>query len=302
MRARSVIRMLLPLSACLVLACANETDDTPNQLIPDEKPKAEGPCGDLLVEGDWYTFTSLSLNDIGGVPPESLLKSQLNGVWERDIANKELNIVFQIVSATAESIELKVLSGARVGAGDTASFCVLPETQVNIAVPIGDDGSIGPSEETDLIVYSGTQAAPKTCVPGGKAVHGIPVARAVFNAGCNAETGLVQGKITGAVGKTELNGTCSCLILTNDLSDDFCGNLKTELLADPPADSPCDACKGDKGDGTEYNYINLGALIPGLNGGKDILYECEMTDGADGACIDAAFSALKLAAPPTDCP
>ena len=59
------MRIALFTSCCLLLACANDIDETPNNLLP--PPRAAGPCADMLKAGDWYRFEVLRLKSIGSI-------------------------------------------------------------------------------------------------------------------------------------------------------------------------------------------------------------------------------------------
>lgn len=284
----------LALAGVLFSACANDTEDDPNVLL---KPTAEGPCADMLVEGDWYRFNSLAIAQLGG--GASMLLDQLNGLWSADILKDELNIVFKVIEINSEKVTLEIYSGARVGEGDDRTFCLLDGTKATFSPPLTESG-IGPSEGVSVVVFSGSQASPKNCGPPERGIHGIPVLDAVFQAGCDADQGLISGTIKGAIRKEVLDATCTCLVTDDSLSDAICGELSTTVSSG--VEGVCEFCVGEFEDGKTKNYSSLADLIPIFNGNKPILYECtDASDGATAVCLDATFDASRVPFVPTIC-
>ncbi len=291
-------RLLLSL-VLLSSACANETDDSPNKLV---KEKASGACGECLQVGSMYRFTNLKVTQIAGA--EATLLQSLNGIWAKDISKAELNIVLKVVSVDAEEVHFAVLNGARTlsscvdwvcctdGVCKGDEFCLLPDTQTDMIHPITEKG-LGESSEAGVAVYSGSQSSPKQCTSDG--VHAIEVGRVVASAGCSgicepAASDMLSGVLVGTIGEQALKAGCTCLELGDKLSDDSCGNLDPNYVAD---DGTCKGC-GKK-------WASLEALILGLNG-KDLIYDCETATGEAAACVTAEFDAVRLETIPDACP
>jgi hypothetical protein len=119
----------------------------------------------------------------------------------------------------------------------------------------------------------------------------------VLNSSCDAASGLIQGTISGAISQAALDVTCTCLVLGPELSDEACGVLSTEGTGS----DACAGCVGEMPDGTSKPFVSLNAIMPALNGGQPLLFECEDDQGGPAACLTATFDASRLPEKPEPC-
>jgi hypothetical protein len=284
----------LLLVALLCCACSNELDETPNKLLVD---KAEGPCADLMVAGDWYRFTLLKVETISGAT--QTLVDLLNGLWSEDIIKRELNILVEVVEVRAQDVTLRMYSGARTSSGDIPTLCTIGSTAVDLVMPITDAGLGEQASPASMNIYAGSKAAPKNCATDGRGLNAIPVTNALVSAACDADTGLVSGIVNGALGKAALAATCACVTIGSaELSEFACGTL--DATGVPSEDDPCANCLGVKEDGAETKFQNLMVLLPTLNGG-DLEWPETTDDGGEAASVTASFNAEKMDDVPASC-
>ncbi|MDP6944661.1 MAG: hypothetical protein QF464_10970, partial [Myxococcota bacterium] len=91
---------------------------------------------------------------------------------------------------------------------------------------------------------------------------------------------------SGVIGKAELLGTCTCLVLGPGLSDQ-CGELEADYVSDQGF---CQGCND--------TYINLEELLVGFG---DLEYKCTTLTDGPGVCIEGHFSAYRLDETPPVC-
>ncbi len=290
-------------------SCSNSVDTTKNILVRDV-PAVASECAKLGKEGDWFRFTKLGLKSISG--GTSVLTQTLNSVWEKDIIKKELNILMRLKAIDGTKVTLEVMSGARIGKGDTATYCIVKNSLHEMTFPFSATG-MGPSTKTALDVYAGNTENPKNCAAEQATfdIHAIPVKEIEVNATCNG--GKQTGTIKGFIAEADLKSVCTCVILDEKYADEGCGAAPS-----PTYKSPLPGCNG-----CNEKYQSLNLLIPAFNasktcpGGKscdsacapgdpsccscDLDYECKDKDGSPAACIDAFFEAEPIAGPPADC-
>ena len=297
------MRTALLISCCLVMSCANEIDETPNNLLPPER--ASGPCADMLKVGDWYRFETLRLTSLGGDVntagngSEGLLNTLSNTLWAADIEKQELNILIEVLAVTAADVTFRISNGA--SAGD--AFCVLPEPKAEMTQPITDEG-LGTSTSASLAVYAGGAESPKNCNPKNPP-HAIPVVDVVVvKAGCDADQQKISGNLTGLIERRALEFGCACLALDpKATADEFCGKLQPINTDEVDPANPCKSCVSVKPDGSNGGFVNLLKSLPSFNGENgDLEFRETSTDGHPASPIAANFDAVLYGTTPEACP
>lgn len=289
----------LALALCLA-ACENEVDTSENLLpvadagggggdaagLPEDASQTGG-C-DCLQVGDWFRFDTLGVESLDGKPHPII--QTLNGLWATDIAGNELNFYFMIKELPPGEVVFRVVNGARVVDGEEVCLKLSTEVEFRMA---RDGCELGPSEPGSINVYAGTPAHPKNCtfdIPDIE--HAIPVRGAVLTSTLNADcsrtdNGLVVDAI---IARAALEQTCTCLLLTGGSAED-CG--VPDASYDPEPDVSGNVCKG-----CNPNFQNLMTLLQAFG---TLDYACKTPDGADAVCLEAFFSAERIAEGPPDC-
>lgn len=303
-----MLRPLLITLLCggLVAACTNDIDTSPNYLVLDanivEEDEGVGPppdagatCGDCVMAGTWYRFTTLKvtqLDEAGPGQPEGPI-GVLNPIWAGDIANFELNILFEVLELTSDMVRFRVVNGARVGSD--GQICVLEDTGAEIVYK-RTGCALNGEEPANLFVYAGTATNPKNCAPNLQ-FHAIPVsnvlATATFTGICDdPEADKISGSLTGVLGKDDLPQICACIVVGDQTSDD-CMPPDPSFLDDGKDPPNCAGCSG--------SFNNLFGLLIALNKGNDLNYTCQTTDGKEATCIEADFVATRMTESPGAC-
>ncbi|MBT9560899.1 MAG: hypothetical protein IV100_33045 [Myxococcales bacterium] len=307
------MRLLTPLLLALTAAgCLTDPESTQN-VFPktslsdanllgdpdagtDDDAPAATPCGCYPAVGTWYRFTTLSVKELAAAVP--LVAESLNQLWQKDINNFELNILFQIKGIQADGqMALEAYSGARdPGLGNDAEgepvlgTCIVESTKFEFALPV-NTCQYGPADKVELEVYAGTTSNPKNCVQG-ESFHVLPVTEVrlgtVHSGICDGtDADYLEGELVGSIAETLLRGLCTC---TKDSSLD-CDVPSAEYTS---STGNCGGCS--------KAFSPLYGLLLMLNDNKDITYDCKTVDGDSAACIKATFKAQPMAVSPSACP
>ncbi len=251
---------------------------------------------DCLAKGMWFRFDTLKIKSLDAGP--HLVINTLNPIWQNDIKKKELNFFLEIQDVTATEVKLRILNAARTD--KAGNLCLLPVTE-SVVTMLRTGCKLKNAQPTGLNVYAGTPANPKNCTSGLAVPHAIPVRNAFFEAtvasACEAVTdGLL---IEGAIGRTALDGTCTCLLMGDQMAEDcglpdpkFTGYPSGKNEAGQPAKFCTECCKG-----CSDKYSNLNELLDSFG---PLKYTCKDEKGEPAVCLSATFSALP-AQPPANC-
>lgn len=314
----SLRHLTLVSSVLLVLclhACASEVDETPNT-FPDTQSnpigRADGDddantpdglgevatgntaCSCLQV-GDWYRFDTLLVTDLDNQPDNPAI-DLLNAFWRDDLIRYELNVLFEITDVDDTTIELRAVSGARVGMDGT--YCQLSNTAAPFIM--NKDGcKVTSAAPGSISIFAGTSEIPKTCAPNIPVPNTIPLSNVALEVALNDTcTEVTTGLVNASIREAELAQLCACTVPPINDNNQFYAETCC------PTDDPNDCVVLDPSytgtgcAGCSRKYANLLSLVNVL---QPLTYECDV-DGANGACISAAFTATKIDFTPDACP
>lgn len=283
-------RLLLLLVAvtCLVAACENDVDTTPNVFPSDEGSTVQdvnlqASCSSCLVPGSWYRFDQLQLVGLDGNQNHPVI-SVLNGLWAEDIGIFELNVMFEIKEVSETNVVVDAINAARVGT--EGAICLIPETRTTLR--FGLDGcQLTDSEPSNINIYAGNETNPKNCSTTQPVRHAIPITNLKIAAAVTEDcSSIVNGTTISAVFSDKaLEEICTCA-RAGDFSD-VCEPLEADYA---DAVGKCAGCNG--------NYRNLRDLLSRFS---PLQLTCTDPDGDPAVCLDAVFSAQPWPEPPPVC-
>ncbi|MCB9730197.1 MAG: hypothetical protein H6744_12890 [Deltaproteobacteria bacterium] len=293
---RGVAGLAATLGCVWIGACENDTNVPLNKLptvadgSADSDVSADGGADsdvsatcECATVGDWYRFTELALDTIAG--GENPLLPILNGIWAKDIANYDLNILFRVEAVSDSEVTLRAVSAARVGALGTTGICVLPGTEFDVVHP-RSGCALGDSARTGINVYAGTTALVKNCAPNITPEHAIPARDLVLKATVAGDCShIVSGTVvSGVISESALDSVCSCI----KASAEECGPLDPSYDAVP-------ACKG-----CGSAFASLKTLLKNI--GQIDTYEAKTSSGEPAVAVTGHFQAVRLDSSPPNCP
>ncbi len=273
-------------TATVVDMQVNMTDD---QRVDDqtEMGMTVDACQDCPSTGSWYRFSSLKVTALNQNPQSRALPI-LNSLWQKDIENNFLNVMFQIESVENGQIKIKALNAALLNA-ESGEYCLLDETatiDTTTQFTFSKDGcDFNPLDPSGINIYAGSTEIPKNCGPNLATKHSIPVRNVLlsgkFSDSCSR---LIEGKVSNAaIPGNDLNGICTCLA-TGNL--DMCEGIDPNF-----SNGSCDGC------GARYTALSTQLMLFGESPND----RCPV-NGENAICIDASFEAEKLDFTPTACP
>lgn len=300
-----ITRYLALAALALAAGCANEVDDSENDLLPvtaidrgitepapdggaggDGGPGVGGGCP---ATGDVFIFDSLRVTSLAGNPQHGAI-AQLNNVWARDIELKELNVLFEVVAADEAGVRVRAVNAARLD-DDREGRCVLPHTAIDLDFARDGDRLVM-RQPAGVNIYAGSQSIPRNCAPAAEVRHTIPVRDAILEARPSADCGaLLDGRAVQAVlYADDLRGICTCLAPGQPAEQ--CRPLDPGYTSNPdPNGNDCNGCNSVR--------RNLETLLIALGGGA-AGYE-PGPGGRDVVRLQATFSAARLQRIPPAC-
>ncbi len=284
-----------------LVGCSNPVDSTANNIplradaVDDAADVSATTAGcDCLKVGDMYRFTTLQLTSVDGNPDFAVIPV-LNSLWQSDINTFELNFVVKVTGLTADTVDVEVTNGARVGA--TEKPCLLPDTMAPLHFPRAGC-TLSNSAVGTMNVYAGSQQHTKNCGyldqktmapnPALGVNHSIPIRGAVLKATVSNDCSTIDNGIVvaGSFSKDALFRLCTCQTLPGQNSDVCTTPDPTykDMVSNPPG--ACDGC----GNG----WQSLGGLLSAFAGDAGLQYGCVSDTGAKSVCLTATFAAKKL--------
>ena len=244
--------------------------------------------------GDMYRFTTLQLTSVDGNPDFAVIPV-LNSLWQSDIDTFELNFIVKITGLTADTVDIVVTNGARVG--DTKKPCLLPQTAAALHFPRSGCNLLD-SVPGAMNVYAGSQQHTKNCgyldaktmapAPALGVNQSIPIRGAVLKATTSADCSTITGGqvVSGSFSHDALFRLCTCQTLPGQNSD-VCKTpdpAYKDMTRTPPG--ACDGC----GDG----WQSLGGLLSAFAGDAGLQYGCVSDTGGKSVCLTATFAAKRI--------
>jgi hypothetical protein len=280
-----------------------------------EQPSApdvnyEGGCSGTLCNcpadqmvGRAYRFTSL------GVIEPSVLASNMDQMWDTELSNYMLNILFVVQEAAAGEVvafdTMKLVAGPGwrtpeepyLVEGDTSfqitGYSFLSGLQIELdMVPLtGYQCQIKNTESKSLYFHLGPLSHPLMCGPLLEPANATPIKDLVIRFGFNEDCSKIEnGYMRGCLSPTDVDKICMCQQASTcpDTGGDLTTTFPTGDTSSAALTQYCvDACGHD--DEAATNWTSFGAQIR-MAGTKN----CITSEGEAGYMLEVVFSAEEV--------
>lgn len=252
---------LLSLGVLALIACGgseSEKDtatggtDTGGSGSDTAAPAGCDQCADMV--GWAFRITSLFVTEPEDPDSETdhKVREFLNELWERDIDNEVLNILFEVKEYDPVAGKLVVRAGP-AWKHDDGKFHMLCGYDSDFTLPM--DGCGFEAEGLELNFHTGPLDAPVICAPDLELSNSIPLramsVKAELETDCAAsDGGITGGYLSGWIPAAAADQICSC-----NIYDDVTKSYSCDEPPDPSEDKYCGKNCGTLG------YTNFGWVV-----------------------------------------
>ncbi len=273
--------------------------EAPDIIIPENTGECSTfcECDAADVQGRVFRLTRMEIDE-----PEEFAQ-MLNSMWESDVKNNTLNVIFEVTEAIQGTSSAFDNLGITVGPGwrdpkepyalkpeegassesEVESYCILEGLSADITLKPyhGYQCQFKSEEDSNLYFHSGPKDAPLVCAPDISPRNNIPIRNLKIRTGLSEDcTSISNGTLEGCITADDGNHICMCAITGT------CDVPPEDPDVSFDEDELNQYCKGACGKG----WISFGEIVKSFGLAKT----CLTPEGKPGYRLQGFFDAVEI--------